>query len=885
MKYLIPIIIIFIMAFTSNTAGINIHSTYKDTVPTGVPQLFGGKYYKFNGYVLIDSFIMNAAGDTNNIPYLPSLKFKSSDNRWYGYDRSKWQRFLYSSDTANLLVTQSDLNDTAAAIRASAGGPQNLDQVLTVGNTTSREILSTADITGDSSLFKNFLFSRSGRIGSTTLSVLQPLVAYGSSITVGYGATSYATLMANDWVQVAVTNNGINGSGISTATPNNLYSRISTFPNYTSNYYGIIFEGCINDFINNADTTVYKAQFGEIVDSARVIRSFPTDKIFLISPPYSPGFTGDSIYIGINQRVAALHGGVAIDIWHPMRDAYISGHTDIIQSDSLHPTLAGQQIIARTIALAANTGNYIGNLSVSGSDTVAHNRITYGNNTTYGDIITTGSITQPIISGGAIRLKNPGQNNGDYQDLRFVPDLAYHAGNVKDSFFFRHFIYNSYQSRFGLYRKSDNTTFRVLYINENVQTLLGTDAVTPPTLDYTVGLGATYITTGLAGNFKIEGDAISDAQRLRIYKNSGGLDVAAVGYNATYGLMLGSSTTAGTSIGDFSSVDGSTFTRVMHFPHNNLYNVLIGSSTDNTVGKLQVNGKITVSTHAIGSNSDSALIWDRSTSEYKYAKINGGSTPSWESVMTAGADFSNPHTSAFAGNAWTITTTQSSTAGVNVNNSGNGTALSATSNGTGSAATFSNSSSGAGVTGTSSSGFGGNFTSTSGLGLRTKSTPSSTNTVVTTFRGIRGTSSTAAAGMGNAWDMQLSDDAGNDITTARLQTVFTSAATSAASADLSFQTINVGSSSTKFTIKAAGSLNASTYGAGTHTGTLAYLLGTTSSGDVIEQAASTVPLISTGTAAPATTPGKIGDIFIDTTNKKLYFATGTSSSADWTIAN
>jgi len=45
------------------------------------------------------------------------------------------------------------------------------------------------------------------------------------------------------------------------------------------------------------------------------------------------------------------------------------------------------------------------------------------------------------------------------------------------------------------------------------------------------------------------------------------------------------------------------------------------------------------------------------------------------------------------------------------------------------------------------------------------------------------------------------------------------------------------------------------------------------------------PTISTGTAAPATTPAKVGDIYVDTTNKKLYFAAGTSSSADWIIAN
>ena len=33
--------------------------------------------------------------------------------------------------------------------------------------------------------------------------------------------------------------------------------------------------------------------------------------------------------------------------------------------------------------------------------------------------------------------------------------------------------------------------------------------------------------------------------------------------------------------------------------------------------------------------------------------------------------------------------------------------------------------------------------------------------------------------------------------------------------------------------------------------------------------------------APSSAPGNIGDIYIDTTNKKMYIAMGTSSSADW----
>ena len=45
------------------------------------------------------------------------------------------------------------------------------------------------------------------------------------------------------------------------------------------------------------------------------------------------------------------------------------------------------------------------------------------------------------------------------------------------------------------------------------------------------------------------------------------------------------------------------------------------------------------------------------------------------------------------------------------------------------------------------------------------------------------------------------------------------------------------------------------------------------------------PTISTGTSAPTTTPTKVGDQFVDTTNKKLYVATGTTADTDWTILN
>jgi uncharacterized protein (TIGR02145 family) len=57
------------------------------------------------------------------------------------------------------------------------------------------------------------------------------------------------------------------------------------------------------------------------------------------------------------------------------------------------------------------------------------------------------------------------------------------------------------------------------------------------------------------------------------------------------------------------------------------------------------------------------------------------------------------------------------------------------------------------------------------------------------------------------------------------------------------------------------------------------------SGPITTSSVSCSPTISSGTSVPTTTPVKVGDMFIDTSAKKIYVATGTTSSSDWTILN
>jgi hypothetical protein len=48
-------------------------------------------------------------------------------------------------------------------------------------------------------------------------------------------------------------------------------------------------------------------------------------------------------------------------------------------------------------------------------------------------------------------------------------------------------------------------------------------------------------------------------------------------------------------------------------------------------------------------------------------------------------------------------------------------------------------------------------------------------------------------------------------------------------------------------------------------------------------AVSTTSVISSGSGAPSSTPGKVGDTYIDTAGKKLYIATAATASTDWTL--
>ena len=57
---------------------------------------------------------------------------------------------------------------------------------------------------------------------------------------------------------------------------------------------------------------------------------------------------------------------------------------------------------------------------------------------------------------------------------------------------------------------------------------------------------------------------------------------------------------------------------------------------------------------------------------------------------------------------------------------------------------------------------------------------------------------------------------------------------------------------------------------------------------LINRIANKLPIAVYGSGAPTSTPLAIGDIYVDTAaspTKKVYVATGRSSSSDWTVVN
>lgn len=182
-----------------------------------------------------------------------------------------------------------------------------------------------------------------------------------------------------------------------------------------------------------------------------------------------------------------------------------------------------------------------------------------------------------------------------------------------------------------------------------------------------------------------------------------------------------------------------------------------------------------------------------------------------------------------------------------------------------------------------STGPGINVFTTGSQAISLNTTYSGTNNIQPILTYYRNSSGTAANGIGGSLDFNIQNASGSGSIVNQIISKLTNASFGT-SLQSQFQITGVSNATTNnlLSLNGNGSAQLNKYGAGTFTGTPAKQLSVDATGNIIE---TTQPIITSGTVAPTSTPAKVGDIYVDITNKKLYFAAGNSSSSDWIIAN
>lgn len=406
----------------------------------------------------------------------------------------------------------------------------------------------------------------------------------------------------------------------------------------------------------------------------------------------------------------------------------------------------------------------------------------------------------------------------------------------------------SYNSAIGRYAMAQNTTGTGNVAIGN-GALYGASAGGS---NYCVALGygsLGNITGGANGNIGIGYQAGNNI--------SSGTNNIIIGYNVSAPLATGNNqlnignvifgsglTGTGTLIAGSIGIGLNTPSARLHLPG--------GTSVANTA-PFKIDSGIVLSSPekgAIESDGDSLYWTNRSLIRIALNRTNTNLT--LQQVLTNGSTLTTTNTIAAGNNIQTLTGTQASSSNYAYsfqNTSGNGGALGATAGGTGASLSGNNSSSGDGVFANSTSGTGMHATSTSGTAGNFRIGPSSTNTTVKVLDITRGTSGTAADGIGGYIDLNATTDAANDDPAVRFVWKFTTAADATRRGQFEIWQATTTSMSRFLTITGTGQLQLPFYGTGTFTGTPTTIPAFTSGGDVVEK---TVSILSHSITTPAT---------------------------------
>jgi len=441
------------------------------------------------------------------------------------------------------------------------------------------------------------------------------IVFCGDSYTAGSGATA-----GFGWVDLfayrmgcKIVNLGVPGSTLMKRTPVdyqgsvNMIDRLGTIPPKTKNIKMIVFAFGLNDLGQTAaayTTANYKTDYDSVIHYVTNL-GYASNEILLI-PPFFIGSAGYAAYATITgnaaptyqrhldfvqatQEVATKNGTLYFDEYH----AQLRNDTTLISgSDHIHATDDGHYYIAFSI------GKYVG----------AFERILLGTKSPVAIsnpmAINTGAAFADAIDPAKLKicLYCDGTSTNNFGFGVSSQNLFYHAGGATTM---HKFLINGTTPRFTI--NSDG-----VIVDQNTSS---TATATPKYLT----LGGTYS--------NVVGDSMG--MKFRIYDDGSaraGMNLSTDGSNFFYEYQVPWNVHHDFRIGPSSK---------MRLRSNG--NLLIGTTSDNSIGKLQVNGKATIAT--IDSSTAANMLWqDPATGEIKKAAVPAGT-----SDLTGGAIKANVH--------------------------------------------------------------------------------------------------------------------------------------------------------------------------------------------------------------------------------------------------
>ncbi len=532
-------------------------------------------------------------------------------------------------------------NGLSTLIKIPKPSKQTLQQVFNEGSTLTKHdtIFQGRNVLA---LDGQFIVKDTNRVGES-----QSILIFGTSVDVGlippftFLATRWGSQVAGN-LGLTEWNRAISGTTLMHHASNDscMFDRLYTIPNWDQSIrYIVIGTYPLNDVIYQ-DSSTYRTGLSAMIDSLHVNRGYPLQSIIILNGSPAPVRSSTLGLIATASIHVAMEKGTRyFDSYN-----YLSGDLGNTYSDDLHLSLKGQINLAYGLlnSTTFDSVTYIMANSLQVQKGLTNN----------GFLVTRGyaHIGKDLTVDGNIDLV------GTFTDsARFLKGISING----DAVFNRQwnlFYDPGFNEKWGIMQGGSGPYHTYVYAsgasgsNQVMLGVMSTSNVFSPTLAaglnltkvYSTGFevqGTTTLTgaTTLQSSLQVVGNTTT-GQEWNLYKDAT--------FNEMWGIRMGGSNpyftdlycsygsaSHGVRLGWVSS-NGTTYNSVLTALKGG--NVLIGTSTDNAIGKLQVNGKVTIATIDSTTTSNNLLYQEPTTGEVKktaYPILKGSTT--WQPGVVA----------------------------------------------------------------------------------------------------------------------------------------------------------------------------------------------------------------------------------------------------------